>query len=90
MWFKAAYCEGLIVLFADLPVMSQFSRLKEHGGCDTYRIDGGTPAGIFMRPSGSGLLEKRKRIARMTIHGKRSTAPKGTETEEFPFNQTRR
>ena len=49
-----------------------------------YLIEGGVPAGTNIRPGDDGCLITRMRIKMTTIHGKRSTNPKGTDIDEFP------
>ena len=56
----------------------------------TYRIDGGAPAGIRILPGDDGCRTTRTRIKIITMHGKRRTAPRGMEIEELPFNRIRR
>ena len=55
-----------------------------------YRIAGGAPAGISIRPVVFGCRTKRTSIKTITIHGKRSTTLSGIEMEELPFNLIRR
>jgi len=51
---------------------------------------GGAPAGIIKVP-GEELCRTTSAIIRiMTIQGKRSTAPRGTDIFELPFNRIRR
>ncbi len=59
-------------------------------GIETYRIDGGAPAGISIRPGDDGCRTTKTSIKMITMHGKRRTAPRGMEMEELPFNRIRR
>ncbi len=54
-----------------------------------YRIAGGAPAGIMRLPGEEGCRTISTIISIMTIHGNRSTAPRGTEIFELPLSRMR-
>ena len=55
-----------------------------------HLIVGGAPAGMSMPPVEESWRMTRTRINIMTIHGNKSTAPRGTDILEFPFRRIRR
>ncbi len=56
----------------------------------TYLIEGGAPAGISILPVDEGCRTTRTSIKIITIHGNRSTAPRGIDIFELPFRRIRR
>lgn len=60
------------------------------GNLGTYRMDGGVPAGIFMRPSGSGDRQNNVTIRPKTRHGNSRMSGNGKEREESLVNRIRR
>lgn len=48
---------------------------------------GGAPAGIILRTGEEGCLINSNKIVTIIIHGKRRTAPRGTEMVELPFKR---
>lgn len=52
----------------------------------TYRIAGGAPAGISILPGELGCLTNRTSMRITTMHGNRTTTPRGTDILELPFN----
>ena len=54
---------------------------------EPYLIDGGAPAGIKMLPGDDGCRTISTRISIITIQGNKSTAPRGMDILEFPFNR---
>ena len=55
----------------------------------TYLIDGGAPAGNSALAGLEGCRTTKANIVTMTIHGNNSTAPRGIDTFELPFNRIR-
>lgn len=56
----------------------------------THLMVGGAPAGISIPPVEEGWRTTRIRINIMTIHGNKSTAPRGMDIFELPFSRIRR
>ncbi len=91
---ETARHKNLVILFADFSAhsLSSAARImnRDTKMVGTYRIAGGAPAGIKMPPGVAGCRTMRTKMSTMTMHGKRRTAPRGTEMEELPFKRTRR
>ena len=56
----------------------------------TYRMAGGAPAGIIRPPGDEGCRTISTIIRIITMHGNKSTAPRGTEIFELPLSRMRR
>jgi hypothetical protein len=88
---ETPYGEWLVVLFANLSGQVLVSvDMRRSYSKETYRIDGGVPAGIFMSSLESGERAKSIKITMITRHGNRRTRANGTETDESPVSRTRR
>ena len=57
---------------------------------DAYRMAGGAPAGMKIVPGEEGCTTMSINIRIITIHGNRSTKPKGIDIFELPFSRIRR
>jgi hypothetical protein len=89
--FETSYGEWFIVLFTNLSRQMLVSvDVRRSYRKETYRTDGGVPAGIFMSSLESGERAKSVKITMITRHGKRRTRANGTETDESPVSRTRR
>ena len=89
---KAAGDEDFVVLFADPPVGIKVSKLPtaenhESRVPDSYRMEGGAPAGTMNLPGPDGCRTNIMRISIMTSKGNSSTTPRGIDILEFPFNR---
>jgi hypothetical protein len=57
---------------------------------ETYRMDGGVPAGMLRSSLESGDRANSVRITMTTRHGNSRTKASGTEKDESPVRRTRR
>lgn len=92
--FETASDEDLVVFLADLPVDTRSISISKvtgpYGEGGGYLIDGGAPAGIRMPPVDDGCRTTSTSMSIITMHGKRSTAPRGMDIFELPFSRIRR
>jgi hypothetical protein len=98
----AASSEDLVMLLADFTVEEGTVSNSSYVGSlhlevlgpaadgDTYRMEGGVPAGIRIPPGDAGCRTNRRRIKTITRHGNSNTKPRGIEIDEFPFKRMRR
>ena len=91
---QAPVGEDLVILLADssrvgLQSAPQGQVVADYQR-DTYRIDGGAPAGINSLAGPEGCRTSRTRMRMMTRHGKSRTTPSGMDTLELPRRRIRR
>ena len=84
--------EDLVMLFADFSVWGlrlAVRLMMPEKTEDTYRMEGGVPAGIKIPPGDEGCRTKRRRMKAITRQGNNKTNPRGIEMEELPFKRMR-